>query len=287
MRRYTCAGSAYAVLYAQDDGDRFARVAPDVSIGLPASLEDSGQLLYAYQGMTITRNGYLIAAVNASDDAIHLVARKLSAAGTWAVSSEFTSTTALRAARLLGAPLSPTTTCAGQPCQFFAKGVLAASPYGSYAYVVLVPRLIGAQVALPVGASVSSLTYRDLYTLHTKRTPLPAGLQHGTLAVHGGTFVPYSPTLAPAWGYVVPPVFWRYLTDRRQAPDGWPRDFGLPLTPAVPATVRKGKLGMRRIMVQAFQKAILTYDPRNAAPFRVERANVGADYAAAFPAAVR
>jgi hypothetical protein len=41
------------------------------------------------------------------------------------------------------------------------------------------------------------------------------------------------------------------------------------------------------IVLQAFQDAILTYDPRNAPAWRVERANIGLDYATMFPQAVR
>jgi hypothetical protein len=51
--------------------------------------------------------------------------------------------------------------------------------------------------------------------------------------------------------------------------------------------VRKGRLGRRTITLQAFTDAVLTYDPLNPAPYQVERANIGADYALAFPRAVR
>jgi hypothetical protein len=63
--------------------------------------------------------------------------------------------------------------------------------------------------------------------------------------------------------------------------------LGLPLTPAVQATVTKGALGTRTIMIQAFQYAVLTYDPRNPPSSRVERANIGSDFAAAFPSKTR
>jgi len=99
--------------------------------------------------------------------------------------------------------------------------------------------------------------------------------------------VPVSAHLTPAPGYVVPPYFWRYVTRRDVAPDGWLRDLGLPLTPAVAATVTKGAAGKRLITVQAFERAVLTYDPLNPAPFRVERANCGLSYATAFSRSVR
>jgi hypothetical protein len=77
------------------------------------------------------------------------------------------------------------------------------------------------------------------------------------------------------------------MTDPRDAPDGWFRDFGQPLSKAVTATVAKGQLGPRMVVIQAFQNAMLTYDAKNPQPWRVERANVGRDYAATFPQAVR
>ena len=46
----------------------------------------------------------------------------------------------------------------------------------------------------------------------------------------------------------------------------------------------KGPAKGRQIVVQAFQRTILTYDPLNPADYQVERANVGTDYARALPA---
>ncbi|MGH2367811.1 MAG: hypothetical protein ACRDI2_06395, partial [Chloroflexota bacterium] len=42
----------------------------------------------------------------------------------------------------------------------------------------------------------------------------------------------------------------------------------------------------RGILVRAFQRTVLTLDPRNPPPRQTERANVGTDYARAFPAPV-
>jgi hypothetical protein len=64
-------------------------------------------------------------------------------------------------------------------------------------------------------------------------------------------------------------------------------DIDLPITEAVSATVTKGSLGTRVIDVQAFQGTVLTFDPLNPPFSRVERANVGSDFASAFPQAVR
>jgi hypothetical protein len=55
------------------------------------------------------------------------------------------------------------------------------------------------------------------------------------------------------------------------------------MTEAIPAVVTKGTLANRQILVQVFQRTILTYDPLNPPEFQVERANVGTDYRRAFP----
>jgi hypothetical protein len=88
-------------------------------------------------------------------------------------------------------------------------------------------------------------------------------------------------------GQLVPAYLWQEMTRHDRTPGGWLHDLGLPVTPAVAATVTKGSAGTRAIVVQAFQYAILTYDPRNAPPYQVEHANIGADYAKVFPQAVR
>jgi hypothetical protein len=77
------------------------------------------------------------------------------------------------------------------------------------------------------------------------------------------------------------------MTIPRDAPSGWFCDYELPLTKAVTATVTKGLLGPRLVVIQAFQNAILTYDAKNPQPWRVERANVGRDHAATFPNLLR
>jgi hypothetical protein len=140
---------------------------------------------------------------------------------------------------------------------------------------------------LPVGGTTSTITYADLAKLQSKRTSPPAGFQHGVQVGPTGTFVPFSAQLSAKPGYVVPSFFWRFLTDTHAGPGGWLHDIGLPVTPAVQATVTKGALGKRTITIQAFQDAVLTDDPLNPLASRTERANIGSDYATAFPKATR
>jgi hypothetical protein len=138
-----------------------------------------------------------------------------------------------------------------------------------------------------VGGTRSTVTYQTLAGLQSQRVAPPRGFRHGVLPVATGTFIPASAHLRAVPGYIVPSYFWRYMTDPRDAPNGWFRDFGLPLSKAVTATVTKGQLGPRSVVIHAFQNAILTYDAKNFQPWQVERANVGRDYAATFPQAVR
>jgi hypothetical protein len=112
----------------------------------------------------------------------------------------------------------------------------------------------------------------------------PAGFSSG---VHqngdGSVFIPYSQSLASAPGHNVSPIFWGYMNRRDLFPGGWLHDIGLPMTEAIPAVVTKGTLTNRQILIQVFQRTILTYDPMNPPDFQVERANVGTDYRRAFP----
>jgi len=225
-----------------------------------------------------------------------LAVRPLIAPGAWPVAPPFRAVVRAATGGALGRPIAPTSACGAAACQYFEKGRLdacvtaGAGARGSCrAYGALARALIDARVGLPVGGDTSSVTYAGLQplTVPAHRVAPPRGFHGGTAAVVGGTFVPASARLAPAPGYIVPPYFWRYATRRDVAPDGWLRDLGLPLTPAVAATVTKGAAGKRLITVQAFERAVLTYDPLNPAPFRVERANCGLSYATAFSRSVR
>lgn len=223
-----------------------------------------------------------------------IAVRRLIGPGAWPVAPPFRAVVRAAGGGALGRPISPVGACGMVVCQYFEKGCLdacATSGAGGpcRAYGALVRALIDARIGLPIGGDTSSVTYGDLHplTAPAHRVAPPRGFRGGPAALATGTFVPVSARLAPAPGYVVPPYFWRYATRRDVAPDGWLRDLGLPLTPVVAATVTKGAAGRRPITIQAFERAVLTYDPRNPAPFRVERVNCGVDYATAFPRAVR
>jgi hypothetical protein len=77
----------------------------------------------------------------------------------------------------------------------------------------------------------------------------PRGFRHGVLPVATGTFIPASAHVRAVPGNIIPSYFWRYMTDPRDAPDGWFHDFGLPLSEALTATVTKGQLGPRSVVI--------------------------------------
>jgi hypothetical protein len=85
--------------------------------------------------------------------------------------------------------------------------------------------------------------------------------------------------LGVASGHLVPRRFWEYINRAELFPGGWLHDVGLPLTEAFSTTVTKNGV-MRVVIMQAFERTVLTYDPANPAEWQIERANIGAQYLA-------
>ena len=195
--------------------------------------------------------------------------------------------------RLLGGPLSDEVRRELYPSQFFEKGVLEDhsaefpdNPTWRLMYGLLVDELQNAAVTLPVGGDRSTVTYADLhrYAAPELRSDPRPGSTGGIEPRPGGSvFVPYTADLGPAPGHIVPQYFWQYLNRAELFPSGWLHDIGLPMTAVLDATVDKGDMRGRQIKIQAFQRTVLTYDPRNPAEWQIERANVGRDYLTAFP----
>ncbi len=240
------------------------------------------------------KDGYLLA--SGSGSGTHLIVQPLIAPLQWSLAPPFSTYVASHnGARLLGRRISPTTQCGGLPCQYFEKGrledhlSLTSNPALRFNYGPIVAPLLASMSSLPIGGNTSTVTYASLHAVAGPghRVAPPAGFHHGTMNVAGGEFIPDLPSLSPASGYIVPAFFWHEMMTHDRVPGGWLHDLGLPLTPAVPATVTKSGLGTRSIVIQAFQYAILTYDPHNVAAWQVEHANIGTDYARLFPQAVR
>ncbi|MGH2368643.1 MAG: hypothetical protein ACRDI2_10620, partial [Chloroflexota bacterium] len=194
--------------------------------------------------------------------------------------------------RVLGNTLATAQLENGMLAQYFEKGRLEEhpsepNPAWRFQYGLLVDELVAAGAPLPVGGDTSTLTYVGFLalTIPEARVPPPDGFTGGTATLpDGAVFVPFSAGLLPESGHLVPARFWAYINNEALFPGGWLHDVGLPITEPVEVVVDKGPQQGRTILVQAFQRTILTLDPLNPPDWQVERANVGTDYARAFPA---
>ncbi|HEY0603449.1 MAG TPA: hypothetical protein VGD58_11080, partial [Herpetosiphonaceae bacterium] len=159
------------------------------------------------------------------------------------------------------------------------------NPTWRFAYGRLAATLIEQGATLPVGGERSSVSYRDLQAAiapeRREQPPLPSAGGPIDLGERG-VFVPVNEALDFGSGHYVPRPFWNYINRQDLFPGGWLHDVGLPLSAALEVQVTKGTAA-RAITLQVFERAILTNDPQNPADFRIERANVGSDYLAAFP----
>ena len=195
--------------------------------------------------------------------------------------------------RLLGRSLGTAGVANGLTFQLFEKGRLEdhhanaeLPPERRFQYGLLVDELIQAGVKLPIGGDTSTLTYADLRmpAAPAARIAPPAGFTGmTTVLADGSVFVPFSADLSPAPGHAVPPGFWAYINRQDLFPGGWLHHVGLPITAPLEAVVDKGPDKERRIILQAFQRTVLTEDPLNPPQWQVERVNVGTDYACTFP----
>ena len=190
--------------------------------------------------------------------------------------------------RVLGHPLGDITEIEGVIAQYFEKGRIEdhrasiPDPRWAFAYGLLTPENMQRHPNRSV--SSTNITYANLAQAADPRGRVapPSGFKEGTMSVTGGRFVPYDPYLRPAPGQVVPLYFWNYINDTALFPGGWVHDVGLPLTGLTKAIVIKN--GQRReITLQAFERAVLSYDPANPQEWQVERANIGADAVGTVP----
>lgn len=190
-------------------------------------------------------------------------------------------------AKVLGPAIGPVVGNA----QYFEKGRLedhSAEFQGdwAYAYGLLVPELIASHAQVRIAGNIGP-TYADLAAKVAAEARVTSPSGAGGIAANpdGSMFVPFDAGLAGRRGHIVPVYFWRYINDATLFPGGWLHDTGLPMSEALTIQAIKGT-EKRNVMVQVFERAILTYDAKNPADFQVERANVGLAYRDAFPAKV-
>lgn len=201
--------------------------------------------------------------------------------------------------RTLGGGISARLIRNGYPSQYFEKAVLEdhlsdpgikPNSIDRYQYGLLVDELQQAHSRLPVGGDTSNVTYETLAQLAdpSLRVAPPSGYPGSGvyMLADGNVFVPFTADLHGAPGQLVLGSFWAYINNPDLFPRGWLRDVGLPISGAFYAHVTKnfptGK-AERVIIVQAFQRTIITYDPLNPQGWQIERANIGTDYFKAFP----
>lgn len=192
-------------------------------------------------------------------------------------------------ARLLGAPLTPALADGTRRVQYFEKGRLELDNRQSadvqFAYGALGEEMVRSGANLPVGGDNSSITYAKLKELADRpRLSAPRDFKSGVYRNRDGTvFIPFSADLKPAPGHNVAAIFWIVLSSDERSPGGWQHDVGLPLTEAVWATIDKDGQKGKRVLIQAFQRAILVYDAQKTPGWQVERANIGVDYLKLYP----
>ncbi len=186
--------------------------------------------------------------------------------------------------RILGVPLTSLLDVGGHSAQYFEKGRIedhrgeVTDPRWAFMYGRLTAELIEGEGQQELSANATSSTYGDIRRAAEPayRQAVPAEFEQGTLQLPDGVFVPYHPHLRAAPGYIVPLYFWTYINQAALFPGGWLHDIGLPMTDAfVVDAVKNGT--SRQIMMQAFERAVLTYDPLNPPEWQVERGNIGAD----------
>lgn len=184
--------------------------------------------------------------------------------------------------RVLGNPLTELVEVQRYPAQYFEKGRIedhtaeVTNPNWQFMYGRLTAELMDRD---PAGAvSGTTISYGDISKAAdpARRNSAPPGFTGGTKSMHDGMFVPFDPFLRPAPGYVVAPYFWAYINRADLFPGGWLHDIGLPLTDPFTAKVTK-QTQVRNIFVQAFERAVLTYDMQNPAGWQVEKGNIGSD----------
>jgi hypothetical protein len=185
--------------------------------------------------------------------------------------------------RVLGNPVSGLTEIEGFTAQYFEKGRIedhraeTSNPAWAFLYGRLVPEMMDRAPNRAV--SSTDKTYADLRALNdpSTRWAVPNGYRQGVpMMTREGVFVPFDAQLRPVPGYKVPDFFWRYINRTDLFPGGWLHDVGLPMSEAFPATVVKNG-ETREIIMQAFERTVLSYDSENPPAWQIERGNIGTD----------
>jgi hypothetical protein len=151
---------------------------------------------------------------------------------------------------------------------------------------------------IPVAGDMTNTfpTYASLERFYGR----PLGYELGDHVTHlvtvsGGGFLPRYATTAATQvvrlerNYAIPRIFWDFLNRTGTIRRGeeyvqnqplmanWRQTMGLPVTDPFWVRIRVGGVE-REVMIQAFERRLLTYTPANASGFQVELSNVGRHY---------
>jgi hypothetical protein len=185
--------------------------------------------------------------------------------------------------RTLGRIHSPLVEINGYRMQYFEKGRLedhrhlTDNPAHAVAYSRLTVDLIATAPDIPVNGL--PISYGELAERGTARHTPPPGFVSGTMQTADGVYVSAEPGNPGAGGYMVPFQFWTYINRAHLFPGGWVHDIGLPLTNAFHLLVPADDGSEKRLVVQAFERTVLTLDLEERYEWPVQRLNIGTDAA--------
>jgi hypothetical protein len=94
-------------------------------------------------------------------------------------------------------------------------------------------------------------------------------------ALPGAAFGSYQSDPGGKYGHNVPLAFWSYLT---ALPVPWQTTMGYPLTEAFWVQVMVNNVPSTWVLVQPFERRVLSYTPSNPSGFQVEMGNIGMHY---------
>jgi len=144
----------------------------------------------------------------------------------------------------------------------------------------------------PIDGQSSTLSYADVRKatdpgrmLTASAVNARAALSINPIATDGrGMFVKGGVRAGKAVGHVVLQSFWDYINRPEISPDGWQKDFGIPLTDALPFTISRNG-STHKMIAQVFTQGGLLYDPSipaSSGQTSISRLNVGLDYLLTF-----
>ncbi len=154
--------------------------------------------------------------------------------------------------------------------------------------VPLLQALLSEGSLVPVGGQGSTLTYSDIRKAANPDLMVTASAadERAALTINAtvndghGIFVKSGVRGGKAVGHVVLQSFWEYIQRPDISPDGWQKDFGLPLTGIVPFTIISAG-HTHHLLAQVFTQGGLIYDssiPASAGQPSISRLNTGLDY---------